>query len=199
MLRESVRLALASLALLLVLAPAFAQGEDGALERNVAFILASVGLDAMPDGVATVHDAAGEREMPVADAIELAAERAQDADLGALVAGATNPGTPGAFAGDVWVYEVGASCWSPIILAPTPYGWFHLGPQMWVYPGAYGTASTGGSGVAIGWTTKDTFAYDRGITIAGGSDFYCVEWQGIAIHFPFLDGLAHALDAQSGE
>lgn len=199
MLRESVRLALASTALLLVLAPALAQGDGGVRERNVAFLLASIGLEEMPDGVATVHDASGEREMAVADAIGLAAERAQDADLGALVAGATNPGTPGALAGDVWVYEVGASCWSPILLAPTPYGWFHLGPQMWFYPGALGTASTGGSGVAIGWTTKDAFAYDRGIAITGGSDFFCIEWQGIAIHFPFLDGLAYALDAQSGE
>lgn len=181
--------ALVATAMIAVAAPANA----ATMDKNVDFFLDSLGLDAIPEGTATVYMGTDSFEMSIADAIHAAAARAGDVDLGAVAAAAGPTDSPSA--GDVWVIEIGFSrCNAPTIYSasPVPNTAFH--PQAYTYAGAIGEQdSPGGSGIILDWTTKfmTGTGYSGSSHIVGQSDFFCLYFFGFSIYFPFLDGVAY--------
>lgn len=144
-------------------------------DANTAFFaeqIEALGVDATSD----------EATAAIAEAVA----RAGDVRLDLLAADAA-PGDAAAV-GDVWIIEFGAgSCPAPTVLAPgVPGSSAH--PQARVYNGDIGTQSTTGFGFYVDWTTKSSGTYTTGVTIVGQSDFFCFEFFGIYIYFPFLTG-----------
>lgn len=181
-----------AVALLALAAPATAA--PSVEDRNVTFLLDSMGLDAIPDGVALVHTLDGVVEMRIADALRVAAERAGDVDLAALAASAVPPS--GAFGvGDVWVLEIGfGGCPTVTVLAPGLLPPTALHPQAYTYSGAIGHAQSDGVGVIVDWSTKGTTggAYLNGVFIVGQSDWFCLSFFGFVVFFPFIWGYVEA-------
>lgn len=163
---------------------------NAAENKNVEFMLNSLGFENMPEGVATVYNHGVATEMSIADAVTLAASRAGNVDLAALVAGAAPGDASGA--GDIWIIEIGGgACPAATIIAATPVPFTTFHGQLWTYPGAAGTQSSAGFGTLIAWTTKLTSgSYGSGATFVGQSDFFCISFFGLYIWFPFIDGAA---------
>lgn len=178
-------------------APAAVAAPESGEDRNVAFLLAALGLDAMPEAIARVSSFEGARDVPAALALREAAQRAGSVDLGAIATSAAQPGLVPPFgAGDVWVIDVGpGACTEPTaVLNPLSYNG-HFIPQGWSYRGSTGYGAYAGTrGVIIDWTTKSFGgAYTGGVVhVAGTSDWFCVELPplGVRVLFPFINGAA---------
>lgn len=184
-------LALASLAA----APAVAESLES---RNLAWLLDLAGFDALPDTEALVHARGATSSMRAGDAFAALASRADGVDFSALE-GSDGPSPAGAQLGDVWIIEVGAApCPAPVAYAPTPVPFLTPSPALWIYEGGAGASQTteSRSGVMLNWTLKTVLRYEGGgHTMAGQSDFYCVEVGDVRLSFPFLDGVAWPNDA----
>lgn len=183
-------LALAASLALALPAPAAASTED----RNFAFLLDALGFSRAPAGVATVFDHEGVRSLAIDAALREAAARAGSVDLGAIAASAVEPAEGPFCAADCWIVDFGTGpCASPAPALPGVLPWNPpLHPQYWGYAGAIGTMTfDGGAGLVLDWTTKLSTggAYAGGVVRFGGqSDFFCVEFFGVRIWFPFIDG-----------
>lgn len=161
--------------------------------RNAAFLWTLMG-QADPAQLATLHDG---RAMPLASAIHEAAARAGNVDLAAIVSGASaDPDATNA--ADVWVIEIGSGECERVELAPALWFGIPIHQQFWLYAGYYGTLSTtqGDSTTIIGWTTKSatTQTGTAGFTAAGQTDGYCIQFGGLHIAFPFIDGIATIME-----
>lgn len=176
--------ALAVVGLVAVAAPV-----NAAENRNVNFLLGSLGYENMPEGDATVFVNGVATTMPIADAIVMTAARAGNVDLGALFASAA-PGDA-AGVGDIWVLEIGGGSCPAATAVPTPVPFTAFHGQLWTYSGGAGTMTSSGSGIMIDWTSKVLGgSFGSGMTFAGQSDFFCIEFFGLYILFPFIDGVA---------
>lgn len=184
------RLALVLALVSLAAAPAVAEPVES---RNLAWLLALAGFDAAPGSEALVHAGGDATPMPASDAFAALAARADGVDLSALDA-EDGPSPAGVQVGDVWILEIGAApCPAPVAYAPTPVPSMTPSPGLWIYEGGAGASRTSESrfGVMFSWTLKTFARYEGGgHTMAGQSDFYCVEVADVRVSFPFLDGVA---------
>lgn len=168
-------------------------------DRNLAFVMEALGLDAAPEGTTILWEGAGAREVPIAEALRLAAARPGAVDLSALVASTGPPATQPFGVGDVWIFEIGwGDCPLPTAFSsPVPDAALH--PQLATHSGGIGTMSTFDAyfGYLIDWTTKGETggAYGGlGSTLVGQADFFCFTVFGLMLYFPMVDGAAYTHD-----
>lgn len=181
---------LATLALAVALAFPAATADD-VHARNVAYLWSVIGEHdpatqvTFPDGHATTLGAA----------VDEAAARAslRGVDLAGLAAGAA-PDALGIHLGDVWIVELGLGPCDAGMLGPGSPVFIPLDPQLWLYVGGTGTLATshGHYTMMISWTAKtsETRFDTAGFTALGAQDFYCFEFGGSHLAFPFVDGYA---------
>lgn len=175
----------------LALATPIALASSPTEERNLDLFLALLGYEEAPEGTATVHNAGAVELTTIAEALRLAAARAGDVDLGALVASA-NVGPLGGVRciGDCWLFEIGAGTCPAATFVPTPIPFTAFHGQLWTYGGGIGTMTTSGPTLVIDWTTKVLGGVaPGGVTFIGQSDFFCIEFFGLYILFPFVNGV----------
>lgn len=160
-------------------------------DRNVEYFLDQAGWDAIPEGDVELHTGDGVVTITAEEAFELLADRAGDVDLAAVTSGAATGGA-GVLVGDVWLIEIyfGSCPGANILAGPTGVG-LAPHPQAFLYNGYVGdSAGSTAFGTGIGWTTKELVFYGAGAAYGGISDFFCLNFFGIIIHFPFIDGYA---------
>lgn len=163
-------------------------------ESNLRYLLGGLGLDAVPEGTATVLVAGVATEMTIAEALALTVQRVGNVDVGAIAHSSIEPAASIVCVGDCWVIEIGVgACPAATILAPSPVPFTAFHPQFWTYPGALGMATTPGPSIVLAWTLKLTSGVaPNGVTMIGHSDFYCVSFFGLYIWFPFVNGVVLA-------
>lgn len=175
-------------ALLVSIGPAVASDDQTAPS---ALVIRWLGVEYPLDGPAVIQSSGDERRGTTQDALAELDARFGGVDFGAIASSATDGGGPAI--GDIWILEVGSGeCPSTTVVAPLPLPPVGLVPQMWIYWGALGEATSSGSGIIIDWTTKGAFGgtYDNGVRIEGVSDFWCFSAFGFYVWAPALDGIA---------
>lgn len=152
-------------------------------ERNVAFFLSMIGDDDLAMPVA-VSDG---RVVPLAQALDEAAERVGDVEVAALLAGAVDGSDT--FVGSAVAIELGSGPCPPTVGVPQPF-FVPVDPQTWI-PGGY-LGVRHGNALAlytIDWTTKETGSGSGPWRAIGSIDDYCFGFGGSYFAIPFASGV----------
>jgi hypothetical protein len=187
---------LLTVAMVAVAAPGLGAQGTSVREDNRAFLLEQNPGAAMDDTV-EVHHGDTVETTTVRQGLEMALDRAGDANLRALAQPAAAHETIDTVVGDVWLMGFGeVECGTTTTVAGNPAPEGPLVPGLWLYDGelGYNAGSAAEDWIALSWTTTVTVDGSGPVHYGGNSDFFCIEGS-MGILFPYIDGYATANDA----